>query len=635
MAVPQEPNGDGVDDGVGVAVGVDVADTPDVPDMADAFLEQSYLTYIIPSTTKFDPEDALQQDGSSIESKISSIEQRDQLFFDETVDVYFILRAPYSDDQTLRAHLRRLVITLDTRIVNGAITDRDGANPSSETIYKGTVEDVEEAFVVAEELQGEEGQRYAYAVWKLPVFLNRPRMRLQLPSVVFSGAANLKMDTAASGQLDALGEGYMQSCMPSGMNILESFANDPFLGGTVPRLSAQRVSKVAPLTKPKDALHRISGLQSLKLKIYPVLHTRVRFSRPNTTPASTSLVALLEVDFTPYFDCEVALDKLTLGVTDGTVEDLNNQDGMTLPLSCVAYDHLTFLYKLAPQQRDIVSKNLARELIITIEVVVLVRPDNEPDPCTPRLVMTWATPLDFTPPVNPGFGQPKPTALQRAHRPSQLSISGGVDSQPLVSPSVIRPDALPSLEAATARPLETALPDFGITMTFTGPTEPVRLGEEFVWTVFVVNRSKPDNMPPPPSAPPSALARHAAAAAARKLMLVPVPRRRRNDLRVIRPPSTAGGLGSKRDPLIADAVLDETVVHAMQRNSVVDAAELVCLSADVRVGPLAPNGCAVAELRFLALRAGVVGLEAVRVVDLGSQEHVDVRELPLVVVEAG
>jgi hypothetical protein len=117
-------------------------------------------------------------------------------------------------------------------------------------------------------------------------------------------------------------------------------------------------------------------------------------------------------------------------------------------------------------------------------------------------------------------------------------------------------------------------------------------------------------------------------------MLVPVPRRRRNDLRVIRPPSTAGP-GSRRDPLIADAVLDETVVHAMQRNSVVDAAELVCLSADVRVGPLAPNACAVAELRFLALREGVVGLDAVRVVDLGSQEHADVRELPLVVVESG
>jgi hypothetical protein len=460
---------------------------------------------------------------------------------------------------------------------------------------------------------------------------------VQLPSVVFSGVASLRLSTAAAGQLGGIDEGYMQSCMPSGMNLLESFAHDPLMGGITPRLSGQRVSKVAPLTKPRDALHRINGLQQLKVKIYPVLHTRVRFSRPNTTPPSASMIALLEVDFTPYFDCEISLDKLTLGVTDGTVEDLNIQDGMDLPLSCVAHDHLTFLYKLAPRQLDVVHKTMARDLIITIEVVVLLRPEGEPDPCTPRLVMTWTTALDFTPPVNPGFGQPKTTPIQRSHRPSQLSISGGVDSQPLVSPSVIRPDALPTLEAATARPFEAALPDFGITMTFTGPSKPVCLGDEFTWTVFVVNRTRPDVV-----TPTSAIQVHPPTASARKLMLVPIPRRRRNELRVVRPPSTAGlpgsGSGSgpgKRDPLVADAVLDESLVHAMQRNSVVDAAELVCLSADVRVGPLAPGACAVVELRFLALREGVVGLEAVRVVDLGSQEHVDVRGLPLVVVSKG
>ncbi|AEO65868.1 uncharacterized protein THITE_2113427 [Thermothielavioides terrestris NRRL 8126] len=612
----------------------DVAGDP----VADAFLEQSYLTYIIPFATEFNPEDALRSGTGSIESKIAGIEQREQLFFDETIDVYFILRAPYADDHTLRSHLRRLVITLDAHIVNGVAPDRDGP-PASEIIYNGAIEDVEQALVAADE-PPEDGQRHVYAVWKLPVFLARPRMRLQLPSVVLSGVASFKLSSATSEQVSGVREGYMQSCTPSGMNLLESFADDPFLGGVVPRLSAQRVSKVAPLTRPKDALHRISGLQQLKLKIYPVLHTRVRFSRPNTAPPSASMIALLDVDFTPYFDCEVALNKITLSLANGTVEDLNCQDGMNLPLSCVAHDHLTFLYKLAPQQLDVASKNLARDLLITIEVLVLVRPENGPNACIPRLVMAWTTALDFTPPVNPGFGQPKTQPIQRSHRPSQLSISGGVDSQPLVSPSVMRPDALPSLEAATARPVESALPDFGITMTFTGPSKPVPLGEEFTWTVFVVNRSRADAASAPPPHPAHAVS--AAAAAARKLMLVPIPRRRRNELRVIRPPSTAGLPGSgpgsgaaassKRDPLIADAVLDESVVHAMQRSSVVDAAELVCLSADVRVGPLAPNACAAVELRFLPLREGVVGLEAVRVVDLGSQEHVDVRDLPLVVV---
>ncbi|KAK4132625.1 hypothetical protein BT67DRAFT_425513 [Trichocladium antarcticum] len=609
-------------------------------DAPDAFLEHSHLTYIIPFATEFNPEAALREGGGSVESRIANIEQRDQLFFDEAVDIYFILRTPCANEQTLRRQLPRLVVTLETHIVNGAASDRDGP-PSSETIHTGEVEDIEQALVVADE-------GYVYAVWKTNVFLGRPRMRLQLPSVLFVGAANLRLSAAASDQSGGLGSGYMQNCTPSGMNLLESFADDPYLGGIKPQLSAQRVSRVAPLTKPKDALHRINGLQSFKLKIFPVLHARVRFSRPNTAPPSAALVALLETDFTPYFDCEAALDKITLGITDGTVEDLNCQDGMGLPLSCVAHDHLTFLYKVAPQQLDLARKTpSAQELVITIEVIVLVRPEGEPNPCTPRLTMTWTTALDFTPPVNPGFGKPMSHAIRRSHRPSQLSIGGGVDSQPMVSPSVTRPDALPTLEAATAHPIEASIPDFGITMTFTGPSEPVHVGQEFTWTVFVVNRTRPDvsaspitisaGTPPPQSHhhhPRTAAA--AAAPPSRKLMLAAIPRRRRNEQRVTRPPSTALESAARRDALIADAVLDENVVHAMQRSSVVDCAELACLSADVRVGPLAPGACAVAELRFLALRAGVVGVEAVRVVDLGSQEHVDVRELPLVVaVEKG
>jgi len=313
------------------------------------------------------------------------------------------------------------------------------------------------------------------------------------------------------------------------------------------------------------------------------------------------------------------------------VDDLNSEDGMALPLSCVAHDHLTFLYSLAPRPLDAVGKPPNRDLSITIDIRVLVNPEG-PNSCTPRLSMTWGTNIDFTLPVNPGFGQPMTQPIQRAHRPSQLSISGGVDVQSLISPSVSRPDALPSLEAATARPLETALPDFGITMTFTGPAKPVYAGEEFTWSVFVVNRSKQNhsNTSNTGSGPGS----RPATPGARKLALLVIPRRRRNDLRVIRPPAMAGsGAGNKRDPLIADAILDENMIHAMQRSSVIDITEIVCLSADVRIGPLAPNACAVVELRFLALREGILGVEAVRVVDLGSQEHVDVRELPTVLVQ--
>lgn len=71
----------------------------------------------------------------------------------------------------------------------------------------------------------------------------------------------------------------------------------------------------------------------------------------------------------------------------------------------------------------------------------------------------------------------------------------------------------------------------------------------------------------------------------------------------------------------------------MQSSSVVANAELVCLSADVRIGPLAPGTCHAAELKFLALREGIVGVDAVRIIDLGNNEHVDIRELPSVTVK--
>jgi hypothetical protein len=38
------------------------------------------------------------------------------------------------------------------------------------------------------------------------------------------------------------------------------------------------------------------------------------------------------------------------------------------------------------------------------------------------------------------------------------------------------------------------------------------------------------------------------------------------------------------------------------------------------------------ELKFLALKVGIVEVEAVRVVDLGTQEHVDIKDLPGILV---
>lgn len=651
------------------------------------------------------------------------------------------MRTPYQSEPRLRHYLERLAIVLEAQILNSHASGRETAPPLVETIFNGIVENIHEPLTIvsdpdvapgrkntktkgssdeessesddsedtqvqktADTKEDEEVTRQTYCLWKLPVFLARPRARLHSPSVSFAAVASLKpasavaakASTAGNGSLAPYGDangllggltpsgrmaGYLQSREPSGLNLLESFGGDPALAGAWPRLSAQRVSRVAPAAaamNPRFQPRPLRGIKSIGFNVFPAVHTRVRFARPNAAPSSPAVVAMLEIDFTPFFDCEAVLSSITLSLPSGEVTDLNTADGLALPLYCVARDHFTFLYRLAPLEFDVSrppsqhnhqgrlpgvhggsfsgggngfngngsTSAAARDLDIAIEVKVLVKPGV----CTPTLKMSWATSLDFTLPVNPGFGTAllPPPSIQRAHRPSQLSIDG---MSSFTAPSVSRPDALPSLEAAATHNTATTIPDFGITMTFTAPSHKVYAGEEFSWTVFVVNRAS--QLPLTPTLPTSATLGGGVVPplqppGPRKLALVALPKRRRNDVRVIRPPSTAGGRSHPRlgatgalddagaVEAVADAVLDENIVHAMQRSSLVDSTDVVCLSsADTRVGPLAPNACHVVELRFVALRAGAVGIEAIRVVDLGSQEHVDVRELPAMIIAEG
>ena len=51
---------------------------------------------------------------------------------------------------------------------------------------------------------------------------------------------------------------------------------------------------------------------------------------------------------------------------------------------------------------------------------------------------------------------------------------------------------------------------------------------------------------------------------------------------------------------------------------------------------LAPGSCYTADLKFIALTAGVQAVESVRVIDLATNETADIRDLPsIVAVEKG
>lgn len=548
---------------------------------------------------------------------------------DETVDVLLILRTPWADEKTLSANFSRLVISLEAHVVNtGTVGDTESSSPpGQDVIFTGTVQDLDDPFIIVDESDAssddsdeeQQEQQHVYAIWKMPVFLARPRLRLRRPVAVFHASAALQPVDKTVGET-----GYLQSGVPSGLNLLEAFGNDPAVEGIKPRLSALRVSRVAPLTDPKELARSIKALKEIKLDIAPAVHARVRIARPTGQPPNSALTAVLEIDFSGTTPCDITIDGITPHLKGGTVDDLNHLAGVQLlPLTCLPHDHVTFLYSLLPSDPEDIVKNPIRDLDITIKATANLAPS-----CTPKLSLSWVTPLDFTIPVNPGFG-PAMQPIQRSHRPSQLSIGGGESS--FTAPSVSRPDALPTLEAAANR-TETTIPDLGITITFSAPVEPIYPGDAFSWTIYIVNRSS-DKTPPPP----------------RKLAILALPKRRRDHHRVVRPPSVSYPSHSRTSPAnpggaassghtadsgqVADAVLDDNIVHAMHKNSVVEATDVVCLSSDVRVGPLAAGTCHVAELKFMALREGVLGVEAVRVVDLGSQEHVDVRDLPIIVVE--
>ncbi|TVY85361.1 hypothetical protein LSUE1_G000303, partial [Lachnellula suecica] len=570
------------------------------------FVESSVLDTIIPLASGLNIEEVLSgsverlDDGN--ESPLAAIPQRQALFFDETVNVYIVLQTPYFDERALRSYLGRLVINLEAQVVNTNAENHDGP-PTQEVIYNGSVQDSEDPLIVVQgpdESEGGSGAGHILVVWKISTFLLRPRLRLQNPSVVFVATANLKAPEQIHDQ--TITEEYLPSQIPSGINLLEAFGDDPELGGIKPRLSALRVSQVKPLSQTaREFMRPLKNISRQSIKVYPALNARVRYSRPNTATTDMAVIASLDIDITPFANCRITLDKVNLEINGGNVQDLNDISGMKLPVICLPQDDVTFLYRLLPDEMDATNKSQVRTLDISIAATA-----NLNEVCEPKISMHWTTSLDFTPPLNPGFGNPT-QPIQRPHRPAQLSIGSSIETIPTVASLALnRPDALPSVDITTRQARNSQVPDFGVTVTFRSPKTLVYPAIPFTWSVFIVNRS---DRP-------------------RKLALIALPKRRRVETRMARPPST-GNAGFKKDPKVSDAVVDENIVHAMQRNSAIEPTDIVSLSTDIRVGPLAPSACYEVELKFMALKVGIVDIEAVRVVDLGHRSMLISKTCPV------
>ncbi|KAF2272561.1 uncharacterized protein EI97DRAFT_385496 [Westerdykella ornata] len=546
------------------------------------FVESSILEVIVPSdpTINLDAEigawdGKLEDEGSAI---LPFVSQRQFLLF---VPLLVVLRTPQIDQSTLRAYISRLAISLEAFVFSTAPPPVPEARvpPPKEPIYSETIKESSEPRVI-----GHEGEsHHAYVVWRLEVFISRPRARHHKPTVYFQPTASLK-PAPKSKPVD---DDYLPSGVPTPMNLLQSFDNDPALAGVHPRLSAMRISKVVPTTPlAKELVRPIRTGQRRLFRALSALIWRVRYSRMRASMRDASIIASLDLEVAHIPGCRLTVDAVELALGNGQVQPMAEYEFGT----CVQVpgDQVTYVYKLTPDlttERNSTQPANAHVLSLRMKARVMLANGPHPD-----IDVHWKTAVDFAAEHDADLVK----AAQRLSNPN------------LPQHKAPNPDALPQ-DSASQQGDGRADKAINVVLTITGPWS-VKVGDMFNWDVFVVNRSEKT----------------------RKLAVLVLPKRKRDYEKHISHPSVSsvGGQGVERTDVMANAVVDENIIYAKQKHAKMDTADLLCLTTDVRIGHLAPGACYTAQLKFVALSEGVLGVEAVRVVDLSTQEAADIRDLP-------
>ncbi|KAK2784527.1 hypothetical protein FQN52_008948 [Onygenales sp. PD_12] len=564
------------------------------------FLARAVLDSIVPYASQANLEEAL---NAAVEEDVEDsaallpLRQRSLLFFDELLPVYVVLRLTNCSEDALKTQLPRLTVQLEAFAVNGADAeegDDEGAQQGRDLIFSGTVSDTEDPLVVVNEVEGDEDVvNHVFVIWKLDAFLNRPRVRLQHPSVVFSASATLNPPKTSAGDVQ---DDYLPSGVPGSVNVFQSLSASSSSrrpSDSLPFLPASRLLRVVPAAPAEQSLYSVQQVAHRPIRIIPIASARIRYSRLNTYSSKPTTIASLDFEVTPFTNFEVILEKADLVLYDGQVESLTIGNGFAPPITCSPRDDMTLVYKLTPDDSvDAASSTTAVVSVLDISLGAIICVSEE---CRPKISMQWRTNVDFSMPLNPTFGGPS-QVLQRNNRPASLPMTPSQSSS-----------THPTATSASNRRSYLAA-DIGVTISFSGP-DSVEVGKPFHWDVFIVNRS----------------------AKSRKFAMAAVPRRKKTDSRKhIARPSTSS-VSSRKENQIAEAVTDENIVYAMQRNAIPYETELICLSTDIRVGPLQPGTCHSTELKLLPLAAGPLHIETVRLVDLITNDTMDIRDLPDIV----
>ncbi|GAM41414.1 hypothetical protein TCE0_042f14516 [Talaromyces pinophilus] len=556
------------------------------PTVHGDFLRHAVLETVVPHNPNVDIEaaltSALEGGAEDLDAVLAAIPQRSLLFFDETVTVRIVLRLSNCSENALKAHLPRLELGVNALVFNPTPPVPEDPAPAKDVVFAGNVNNKEDPLVVVNVFEGDEGSgNHVYVIWKVDAFLHRPRIRIQHPCIAFSAAASLNAADTSDQSFHT--DEYLPRSVPASANVLQALSSDPALKSTTPYLPASRLLRVIPAAQKEAPVYNLWQQSQHPIRIVPAASARIRCSKMNTFSSRPITIASLDLEVTPFLSCDVVFDKAEIILSDGQVENISGVPELQPPITLRPRDDVTLIYKLVPEygpEAYFSTTALVSTLDISLGGVIKLTEE-----CQPRIFMQWRTNVDFSIPLNPTFGGPS-QVMQRNNRPASLSMASGHNAAPSTGTG-------------------------GVTISFSGPVN-VEIGKPFQWDVFIVNRSR----------------------APRKFTMMAIPRRKRVDFRrhVARPSSSSiSGKKNKKDEELAEAVTDESIIHAMQKNAAGQDAELVCLSTDLRLGPLLPGTCHSTEIILLPLATGALHLEAVRLVDMNTNETIDIRDLPDIV----
>ncbi|KAL9123004.1 MAG: hypothetical protein Q9187_000442 [Circinaria calcarea] len=572
----------------------------------ERFVEDSVMDILIPEASQLDIEDALSSTDTADESAlIPTIPQRNVLFFDELVPIYVVLRTPYQDEQSLKAYIARLAVALEAHAVSSPSTEghpsgvRNGTfgGQTRDVIWSEKVDTAEEPVIVVEEATEHDDTRDMFVIWKLIAHLSRPRLRLQIPAILFKLSASLR--PTEDEVLADLSDPFLPSGVPLPANLLQPLQDDPELKGMEPRLSALRLSRALPsmrARRPETKPLKVASRRAVRAT--SAVNARVRYHRSKISARDSVVTASLDIEIPPIVSSITEIKSIDLDFKEGEIEMMAKDYVLKLPMRCQPRDNTVFFYylTLGPAFTDRISTaSNSKALEISIDATVLVS-----ETCHPRIEMRWRTHVDFSTALNPDFRRPG-QSMQRSSRPANLPSVGAPAStmQNTINTTKVSSESYRNMQDLAP------LKETGITVTFTALGE-VYVGEPFRWDVFIVNHS----------------------GKSKQFSVMAIPRRTRRYSQTM---SSANSRVEIDYHQTAEAVLDENTLYTMKKKGSPGTAQLVCLTTEIKIGPLHPGACHTAELKFLPLAKGLLQLEAVRFVDIESGDTVDVRNLPDVI----